>query len=102
MDLVLQSPGNAPLFLPLLPLQVYQQQLEKESLRARHQYDLLKRRESALVSRAREELAGIKERRRSLKNAGEAARPELGRRSREKQKMEIIAIFVSLNCPKLL
>ncbi len=44
-------------------LQMFKQHLEEESLRARHKYDLLKKKEQSLIERARLELEGLKKKR---------------------------------------
>ena len=59
-------------------LQMFRQHLEEESVRARHQYDLLKRKEASLIEKARRELETLQER----KNAAGATEEERQRAKR--------------------
>ena len=43
-------------------LQMFKQHLEEESIRARHQYDLLKKKEASLIEKAKRELEALQER----------------------------------------
>jgi hypothetical protein len=55
-------------------LQMFKQHLEEESLRARHQYDLLKKKELLLIDRAKAELASVQKSKVTVASAEEKER----------------------------
>ena len=51
-------------------IQMHKQHLEEESLRSKHQYGLLKKKESDLIGKVKEELTALQEQRKRLKESG--------------------------------